>query len=95
MLPRWATAAALRLWGVLREAAEGPCWSAPGVVHANGPLVVLHHKDAGQLVQRRHVHALVELACRRHAHVRAHPEQQPRALKRASAHTDRRHAKSQ
>ena len=34
------------------------------MVHANGPLVVLHHKDAGQLVQGGHVHALVELACK-------------------------------
>ena len=34
-----------------------------GVVHANGPLVVLYHKDARQLVQRGHVQALIELTC--------------------------------
>lgn len=35
-----------------------------GVVHADGPLVVLDDKDAGQLVQGGHVERLVELACR-------------------------------
>ena len=32
------------------------------VAHADGPAVVLHHKDAGQLVEGGHVQALVELA---------------------------------
>ena len=39
----------------------GACGS--GVVHANRPLVVLHHKDTGQLVKRCHVQALVKLSC--------------------------------
>lgn len=33
------------------------------VVHADRPLVVLDHEDRGQLVQRGHVEALIELAC--------------------------------
>ena len=35
----------------------------PVVLHPNGPKVVLHHKYAGQLVQRGHIQALVELPC--------------------------------
>lgn len=37
--------------------------SGTRMVHANGPLVVLHHENAWQLVQARHVQALIELAC--------------------------------
>ncbi len=35
----------------------------PQVAHADGPQVVLHHEHTRQLVQRRHVQALVELPC--------------------------------
>ncbi len=42
-------------------AGGGPCGAR--VVHADGPLVVLHYKDDRQLVEAGHVQALVELAC--------------------------------
>ena len=41
-------------------AQAGACGS--WVVHADSPLVVLHHEDAGQLVEGGHVQALIELA---------------------------------
>ena len=47
------------VWRIVSQA--GACGS--GVVHANRPFIVFHHKDAGQLVQRCHVQALVELSC--------------------------------
>lgn len=47
-------------WGVVSTCGVG----CSVVVHANGPQVVLHHEDAWQLVQRRHVQALIELTCR-------------------------------
>lgn len=47
------------VWAVISS--RGVC--GPVVLHADGPQVVLHHKNAWQLVERRHVEALIELAC--------------------------------
>lgn len=47
-----------------RHMQADPLTSGAHVAHADGPAVVLHHKDAGQLVQPRHVERLVELPCR-------------------------------